>query len=100
MNIMELFKTMDQAINEAAKNLPAGYVVKICIEKDGYNVEMDLSSGETVDSVDGGDGLRSDVWEAIQLAIADKSQNECDHDWEKIGDHFECTYPECVASKL
>ena len=73
---MELFETMDQAINEAAKSLPKGYVIKICIEKDGYNVEMDLSSGEKVESVDGGDGLRSDVWEAIHLAIADKLQTE------------------------
>ena len=33
-------KTIDEAINYAAKNLPDDYVINILIEKDGYGVEL------------------------------------------------------------
>jgi hypothetical protein len=60
--------TVDEVIDRAAKHLPEGYSIKIEIEKDGYNVGLERPDGSEVNSVDGGDGIRSDINEAICIA--------------------------------
>ena len=68
MKELELFETMDIAIEAAAEHLPEGFRVIIAVEKSGYGVHLEDESGvETY--IDGGDGMRSDVWEAIQQAM-------------------------------
>jgi hypothetical protein len=66
-----LFETMDIAIEAAAEHLPEGFRVIIAVEKNGYGVYLEDEDGNEI-SIDGGDGMRSDVWEAIDQAIADK----------------------------
>lgn len=60
--------TIDEAIQRAAKHLPDGYVINIQIEKDGYDVVLKNPDCSTIDSIDGGDGIRSDINEAICIA--------------------------------
>lgn len=60
--------TMDEAIDLAAQHLPEGYRVFILVEKGGYDVRLENPQG--IDSpVDGGDGMRSDVAEAINQSL-------------------------------
>ena len=59
---------LDSAINKAAEHLPRGYKVNIQVEHAGYNVELIKPDGSSIDSVDGGDGIRSDINEAICIA--------------------------------
>jgi hypothetical protein len=73
MSELDLFETMDIAIEAAAEHLPEGFRVIIAVEKSGYGVYLEDESGAEVD-IDGGDGMRSDVWEAIQQAKALKEQ--------------------------
>lgn len=61
------FVTMDDAIDAAAEHLPKGYRVMIAIERHGYGFHLETPDCDEVD-IDGGDGLRSDVWEAIRKA--------------------------------
>ena len=69
MDEIKLFQTMDIAIEAAAEHLPEGYRVIIAVEKHGYGVYLeDKNCAE--EAIDGGDGMRSDVWEAIQQANA------------------------------
>ena len=72
MKELELFETMDIAIEAAAEYLPEGFRVIIAVEKNGYGVYLKDESGDKLD-IDGGDGMRSDVWEAIQKAKALKA---------------------------
>jgi hypothetical protein len=72
-NTIPLFETMDIAIEAAAEHLPEGFRVIIAVEKNGYGVYLEDESGYEV-SIDGGDGMRSDVWEAIGQAVADKEK--------------------------
>ena len=60
--------TMDEAIDLAAQHLPEGYRVFIVVEKGGYNVYLEDENTSEI-AVDGGDGMRSDVAEAINVAI-------------------------------
>ena len=64
-----LFKTIHEAIEAAAEHLPYNYRVIIAVEKHGYNVLLEDKTGTQIE-IDGGDGMRSDVWEAIQQAVA------------------------------
>ena len=57
---------INEAIENAAKHLPEGYVVEIHIEKDGYGVYLRGPELE-IHSVDGG-GLVEDINEAIAKA--------------------------------
>ena len=61
-------KTIDIAVERAAEHLPKGFSIKIEIEKNGYNVSLEFPDGSEIESVDGGDGLRSDINEAICIA--------------------------------
>ena len=56
--------SMDEVIQKAAQHLPKGYVISINIEHEGYGVELETPTGEIMSS-DGGDGIISDVNEAI-----------------------------------
>ena len=67
LNKIPLFETMDIAIEAAAEHLPEGFRVIISVEKNGYGVYLEDKSGAEID-IDGGDGMRSDVWEAIDQA--------------------------------
>ena len=64
---LPLFKTMDEGIEAAAEHLPEGYVLVIKIEKFGYGVVLEDIKGNEID-LDGGDGMRSDVWAGIMKA--------------------------------
>lgn len=66
MNI-PLFKTMDEAVEAAADHLPEGYRVIIAVERHGYGVYLEDEEGSDV-PMDGGDGMRSDVYAAIEKA--------------------------------
>jgi hypothetical protein len=66
-NEIPLFETMDIAIEAAAEHLPEGFRVIIAVEKNGYGVYLEDKSGAEI-GIDGGDGMRSDVWEAIEQA--------------------------------
>jgi len=59
--------TVDEVIEKAAKYLPYGYTIHIQIEKDGYNVELEEPDTNCINA-DGGDGIRSDINEAICMA--------------------------------
>ena len=67
MEELPLFQTMDEAIEAAAEHLPEGFRVIIAVEKNGYGVHLEDNNSSEI-AVDGGDGMRSDVWEAIQKA--------------------------------
>ncbi|MCK5127667.1 MAG: YqaJ viral recombinase family protein [candidate division Zixibacteria bacterium] len=56
--------SMDEVIQKAAQHLPKGYVISIKIEHEGYDVELETPTGEIM-SADGGDGIISDVNEAL-----------------------------------
>lgn len=60
--------TLDEAIERAAKHLPDGWLISIRIEHDGYAVELNRPDGSDAGSIDGGDGIRSDINEAICIA--------------------------------
>lgn len=64
---LPLFPTMDEAIEMAAKHLPPGYVIAIRVEKNGYGVGLEDREGNEID-LDGGDGMRSDVYAGIMQA--------------------------------
>ena len=67
MSDIPLFETMDEAIEAVAQHLPKGYRVIIAVEHHGYGVHLeDILANEIY--VDGGDGMRSDVWDAIHQA--------------------------------
>ena len=59
--------TLDEVIEKAAEYLPTGWTISIKIEKDGYGVELESPDGDEF-SPDGGDGMRSDINEAICIA--------------------------------
>jgi len=59
--------TLDEVVEKAAKYLPEGYTIHIQIEKNGYGVELEEPDSNSI-SVDGGDGIRSDINEAICMA--------------------------------
>lgn len=59
--------SMGEVVNKAARHLPTGYRVLIEVEREGYNVRLEYPNCKTV-SVDGGDGIISDVNEAICIA--------------------------------
>lgn len=62
---------LTQAVNLAAEKLPVGYEIIITVEKNGYGVVLcDKYCKES--NVDGGDGLVSDILEAIDLSIEDE----------------------------
>jgi len=66
----DIFSTppsLDIAINKAAKHLPKGFIVNIKIEHEGYCVELE-GAGGSCSNVDGGDGIISDINEAICIA--------------------------------
>ena len=65
-------ETMDEAISKAAKYLPEGHIVFIRIEKDGYEVILEDDEFCT-QTIDGGDGIKSDINEAILIA---RGENE------------------------
>ena len=59
--------TIDECIELAAEHLPDGYEIRISVEKHGYGVKLDDSEcNET--NLDGGDGMRSDIIEGINIA--------------------------------
>ncbi len=60
-------QTIDDAIEKAAQHLPLGYVVNIEIERNGYNIELEKPDS-TTQNIDGGDGICSDITEAICVA--------------------------------
>lgn len=64
---LDLFETMDIAIDKAAECLPWGFRVIIEVEKSGYGVYLEDDNCNKT-PIDGGDGMRSDVWEAIKQA--------------------------------
>ena len=65
--ILVIPQTVDECIELAAENLPAGYEIRISIEKHGYGVKLDgIMCNET--NLDGGDGMRSDIIEGINIA--------------------------------
>jgi hypothetical protein len=64
---LPLFKTMDAAIDAAAKHLPVNCVIAIKVERHGYSVTLEDTNGDEVD-LDGGDGMRSDVYAGIMQA--------------------------------
>lgn len=66
---MDLTKqpTICEVIEKAAQHLPIGWILCIKIEKDGYDVEIEHPDGNSV-SVDGGEGIISDINEAICVA--------------------------------
>jgi hypothetical protein len=61
-------KTIDECIEKAAKHIASNYVINIKIENGGYDVCLEKPDGSIVDSVDGGDGIRSDINEAILIS--------------------------------
>ena len=46
---MEEIKTIDQAINLAAKELPGGYQIEIMVERHGYGVCLVDQAGDKID---------------------------------------------------
>ena len=62
-----LFETMDIAIEAAAEHLPEGFSVIIAVEKNGYSVHLEDESGNDI-PIEHCEGMRSDVWEAIDQA--------------------------------
>jgi len=58
--------TVDEVIEKAAKYLPDGYTIHIQIEKNGYNVELEEPDSNNI--IVDGDGIRSDINEAICMA--------------------------------
>jgi hypothetical protein len=61
-------ENIDAAIDKAAEHLPEGWEINISIERHGYGVSLSKPDGSDVSNVDGGDGLRSDIDEAIRIA--------------------------------
>ena len=59
--------SMDEAINKAAQHLPDSCQIMIEIEKGGYDVRLVRPFKGSV-SVDGGEGIISDINEAICIA--------------------------------
>lgn len=64
---LPLFSTMDEAIEAAAEHLPDGYDIIVTISKHGYGVTLGTPTCNEV-VLDGGDGMRSDVWAGIMQA--------------------------------
>ncbi len=60
--------TIDEVINRAAEHLPRGYIINLKVEHAGYTVEMVAPDGSDIENIDGGDGLISDINEAICIA--------------------------------
>jgi len=44
--------------------------------------------------------IESAIVDLIQQGVNKEVQNNCDHDWENMGDYMQCTYPECQAIKI
>jgi len=65
--IYKLSATMDDAVEKAAKFLPSSFMISIELEKGVYNVLLRTPNGSEID-VDGGDGMRSDIDQAIFIA--------------------------------
>lgn len=64
---LPLFSSMDQAIEAAAKYLPQGYEIIILVTRHGYDVSLGTPECDEI-NLDGGDGIRSDVWCGIMQA--------------------------------
>jgi hypothetical protein len=60
--------TLDDAIERAAQHLPEGWLISIHVENGGYDVELKGPNDTDASSIDGGDGIRSDINEAICIA--------------------------------
>lgn len=65
---LPLFATMDQAIEVAAEHLPDGYEIIIGVCRHGYRVSLSTPRYDDEINLDGGDGMRSDVWQGIMQA--------------------------------
>ena len=65
--ILNIPLTIDDCLELAAEHLPADWEVVITIEKNGYGVRLVSPACEDFD-LDGGDGLRSDIVEGINVA--------------------------------
>ena len=57
-------KNIGEAIEKAAKHLPEGFVINVMVERDGYDVSLIQFESPTI-SIDGGNGIVSDINEAI-----------------------------------
>lgn len=64
---LPLFASMDQAIESAAEHLPDGYEIIITVTRHGYGVSLGTPEYDEI-NLDGGDGMRSDVWVGIMQA--------------------------------
>lgn len=60
--------SIDEVVNKAAEHLPRGYVINIMVEHEGWAVTLEKPNGTVIDNIDGGDGLISDVNEALCIA--------------------------------
>ena len=60
-------QTVDECIELAAEHLPECYEITISVEKSGYSVRLSDPDCEDI-SLDGGDGMRSDIIEGINIA--------------------------------
>jgi len=60
--------SIDVAIERAAQHLPDGCTITIEIENGGYNVALSTPDRGSISSVDGGDGIRSDINHALSVA--------------------------------
>ena len=66
--MIQIPKTIDEAINMAAEMLPPAFELVVTIERFGYSVKLiDLATKEI--DCDGGDGIRSDIIDGIEKAI-------------------------------
>lgn len=63
----EVYIQIGLAIEDAARDLPEGYLLDIQIEKHGYDVGLITKNGRL--QVDGGDGFICDLQEALIIAI-------------------------------
>ncbi len=71
MNEYEMIETppsIDVAIERAAQHLPDGCTITIEVEHGGYNVALSTPDRGSTQSVDGGDGIRSDINHALCIA--------------------------------
>lgn len=62
-------KWLGEAIEKAAKHLPEGNMIMITIENGGYCVDLvGHKPDEVTFNIDGGDGIISDINEALCIA--------------------------------
>lgn len=66
-DLTEFQRLIGKAIEEAAKDLPEGFTIKIEIEKHGYGVHLVDGHYREYD-LDGGNGLISDIEQGLAKA--------------------------------